>query len=106
MELKHINQKDFEKEVTKSERPVLVDFYATWCGPCKMLSPILEEIADTEKQVKILKVDIDENMELAQQFGIMSVPTLLMFKDGEEYGREIGLKSKPDLEAILDELKA
>ena len=106
MELKHINQEDFEKEVEKSTSPVIVDFYATWCGPCKMLSPILEEIAETEKDVKILKVDIDDNMELAQKFGIMSVPTLMLFKDGEEYGREIGLKSKQDLEEIIDELKA
>ncbi len=106
MELKHINTKEFETEVQKSKQPVIVDFFATWCGPCKMLSPILESIADTEKDVKILKVDIDENMDLAQKFGIMSVPTLMLFKDGEEYGREIGLKSKQDLEEIINELKA
>lgn len=106
MELKHINSKEFEVEVKKSKKPVIVDFFATWCGPCKMLSPILESIADTEKDVKILKVDIDENMDLAQKFGIMSVPTLMLFKDGEEYGREIGLKSKQDLEDIISELKA
>ena len=106
MELKHINQNEFEKEVEKSQKPVIVDFYATWCGPCKMLSPILEEIAETEKDVKILKVDIDENMDLAQKFGIMSVPTLMLFKDGEEYGREIGFKPKEQLKEIIDELKA
>ncbi|MBR1925355.1 MAG: thioredoxin [Clostridia bacterium] len=105
MELKHIQEKDFEKEVTKSKQPVIVDFFATWCGPCKMLGPILEDIADEEKDVKILKVDIDENMNLAQQFGIMSVPTLMLFKDGEEYGREIGLKSKEQLKEIISELK-
>jgi len=105
MELKHIQEKDFENEVTKSKQPVIVDFFATWCGPCKMLGPILEDIADEEKDVKILKVDIDENMNLAQKFGIMSVPTLMLFKDGEEYGREIGLKSKEQLKEIIDELK-
>jgi len=105
MELKHIQEKEFEKEVIKSKQPVIVDFFATWCGPCKMLGPILEDIADEEKDVKIFKVDIDENMNLAQQFGIMSVPTLMLFKDGEEYGREIGLKSKEQLKEIIDELK-
>ena len=105
MELKHIQEKEFEKEVIKSKQPVIVDFYATWCGPCKMLGPILEDVADEEKDVKIFKVDIDENMNLAQQFGIMSVPTLMLFKDGEEYGREIGLKSKEQLKEIIDELK-
>ena len=106
MELKHINGKEFETEVLKSEKPVIVDFFATWCGPCKMLGPILENIADDENDVKILKVDIDECMELAQKFGIMSVPTLMLFKDGQEYGREIGLKSKEQLQEIISELKA
>lgn len=106
MELQHIQEQEFEKEVLKSKTPVIVDFYATWCGPCKMLGPILEDIADTEKDVRILKVDIDENMKLAQQFGIMSVPTLMLFKDGEEYGREIGLKSREQLQEIINELKA
>ena len=106
MELKHINGKEFETEVLKSEKPVIVDFFATWCGPCKMLGPILENIADEEKDVKILKVDIDGCMELAQKFGIMSVPTLMLFKDGQEYGREIGLKSKEQLQEIISELKA
>ena len=105
MEIKHINEMEFEEEVLKSKQPVIVDFFATWCGPCKMLGPILEDICDTEKEVKILKVDIDENMGLAQQFGIMSVPTLMLFKDGEEYGREIGLKSKEQMQEIIDELK-
>lgn len=106
MELKHLNEKEFEIEVLKSEKPVIVDFFATWCGPCKMLGPILENIADEEKDVKILKVDIDECMALAQKFGIMSVPTLMLFKDGQEYGREIGLKSKEQLQEIISELKA
>ena len=106
MAVQHISENEFDEVVLKSKEPVLVDFYATWCGPCKMLSPILEEIAETEKDVKILKVDIDENMDLAQKFGIMSVPTLMLFKDGEEYGREIGFKPKEQLKEIIDELKA
>ena len=104
-ELKHITVEDFETEVLQSTKPVIVDFFATWCGPCKMLGPVLEETADETQDIKIVKVDIDENMDLAQQFGIMSVPTLMLFKDGEEYGREIGLKSKEQLKEIIDELK-
>ena len=106
MEVKKITLAEYDTEVLNSTTPVLIDFYADWCGPCKMLSPILEEIAETEKDVKILKVDIDENMDLAQKFGIMSVPTLMLFKDGEEYGREIGFKPKEQLKEIIDELKA
>ena len=97
MEIKHINQKDFEKEVEKSEKPVMVDFYATWCGPCKMLGPILEDIADAENDVKILKVDIDENPELAQLFNVMSIPTLAAFKDGQLIGTAVGYQPKENV---------
>ncbi len=105
MELKHLAQEDFEKEVLESKKPVIVDFFATWCGPCKMLGPILEEVADETKNVTILKVDIDENMELAQKFGIMSVPTLMIFKDGQEIGREIGFKPKDQVLEIIKSIK-
>ena len=105
MELKHLTEKEFEAEVLKSKKPVVVDFFATWCGPCKMLGPVLEEVADEAKDVIIVKVDIDDNMDLAQQFGIMSVPTLMIFKNGEEIGREIGFRPKEHILGIINNLK-
>lgn len=81
-------------EVLESKEIVLVDFYADWCGPCKMLGPIMEEIA---KDYKVYKVNVDESGDLAQQFGIMSIPCVIAFKDGQEITRSIGLKSKEEL---------
>ena len=95
--LKHITEADFEKEVLQSAKPVLVDFFATWCGPCKMIAPILEEIASSEDSFDIAKIDIDEAEELCDKYGVMSVPTLIKFAGGEEAGRKIGLTSKQDL---------
>ena len=95
--LKHITEADFEKEVLQSAKPVLVDFFATWCGPCKMIAPILEEIASSEDSFDIAKIDIDDAEELCDKYGVMSVPTLIKFAGGEEAGRKIGLTSKQDL---------
>ena len=95
--LKHITEADFEKEVLQSAKPVLVDFFATWCGPCKMIAPILEEIASAEDSFDIAKIDIDEAEELCDKYGVMSVPTLIKFAGGEEAARKIGLTSKQDL---------
>ena len=101
MELKHINSKNFEEEV-KSGKVTLVDFFATWCGPCKMLGPVLEQVADEVKdKVNIVKLDIDESLETAKQFGVMSVPTMVIFKDGKEVDRIVGLRQKAQ---ILDTL--
>ena len=80
--LKHVNLEDFEEEVLNSSKVILVDFFATWCGPCKMLSPILEEISEIKENFDIAKIDIDENTELAEKYGIESVPTMIIFKDG------------------------
>lgn len=102
-EIMHVTKENFEKEVIKSETPVLVDFFATWCGPCKMLSPILEQVADETQKVKILKVDIDEGMEIAEEYGIMSVPTLILFKDGKEATRELGFRQKKQLIDLIDQ---
>lgn len=103
MELKHINEQEFDELVKKSKKTVLVDFFATWCGPCKMLTPILENIKDEiGDTADIYKMDIDECMDLAKSFGIMSVPTMIIFKDGEETDRLVGLKAK---NIILDALR-
>ena len=97
-EIKHITKDNFNELVIDSKTPVLVDFFATWCGPCKMLSPIIEQVADEMgDKVVIAKADIDECMELAQEYGIMSVPTLILFKEGAEVSRNIGFRGKPQI---------
>ena len=94
----HVSDAQFEDQVLKSEGPVLVDFWAEWCGPCKMIAPALEEIAsEMAGKVKIAKVNIDENPELAAQFGVRSIPTLLMFKDGEIAANLVGAAPKSRL---------
>ena len=87
MSIMHLNEENFDKEVLESGKPVLVDFFATWCGPCKMLAPVLEEIAAENPDFSIGKVDVDESTNLAGRYGVMSVPTLIFFKGGEKIGR-------------------
>jgi thioredoxin 1 len=94
MRITQLNEENFEKEVLQSQRPVIVDFYADWCGPCKMISPVLEEIAYQQSEIKIVKLDVDTHPLLAQQFGVMSIPTVIAFKDGKEYKRRIGFANK------------
>lgn len=96
MEIIHANVENFDNLI--STDVVLVDFFATWCGPCKMLSPILEEMVNERSSVKIVKVDIDESMDLARRYGIMSVPTLILFKDGKLISQTTGFMPKTDLE--------
>ena len=93
----------FSEEVGASESPVLVDFWAEWCGPCKMIAPILEEIATEQDGLKIGKLNVDENPEVARQYQVMSIPTLIVFKDGQESKRLIGAKGKGQLLQELDE---
>ena len=81
--VKTITKDNFEVEVIKSEKPVLVDFWATWCGPCKMVGPIIDEIAEERQDIIVGKINIDEEIELAQKYGVMSIPTIIVFKDGE-----------------------
>ena len=93
-----ITKANFESEVINSDIPVLVDFWAAWCGPCKMLSPVLAEIAqEYEGKVKVAKVNIDEEGELAVKYGIMSIPTVLLFKDGQLLNKSVGFTSKENL---------
>ena len=96
-----ITKDNFEKEVIGSNQTVLVDFWATWCGPCKMIAPIVEEIAASRPDVKVCKIDVDNEPELAIRFKIMSIPTLRVFKNGEITDKAIGLRSKDQIEAML-----
>ena len=98
MSVLHITKENFENDVLKSDRPVLLDFWASWCGPCRMVSPIIDEIAEETTDKKVCKINVDEQPELAQAFGVMSIPTLVVMKDGEVVGQSVGVKSK---EAIL-----
>lgn len=90
--------------VLKENTAVLVDFYADWCGPCKMLAPVLEEVAGKVDGVKVVKVNVDDNQEIAQRFGIMSIPTLIGFKNGEQAASSLGFKPAAELESLLKSL--
>lgn len=94
---------NFDEEVLNSDKPVLIDFWAPWCGPCQMVLPIIAELADEVSNAKICKVNVDENIELAQKFRVMSIPTLLVVKNGDVVKREVGAKSKEEILAMLNE---
>ena len=97
MELK-INSENFEKEVLNSNKPVLIDFYADWCGPCKMMAPIVKELAEElQGKAKVGKINVDENQDLAMEYNVMSIPTLLIFKNGKEFKRFVGVRDKHEL---------
>ena len=97
MSVLHITKENFEAEVLKSDKPVLVDFFAAWCGPCKMIAPILEEIAAEREDIKVCKINVDEETELAAQFQVMSIPTLVVFKDGQVVNKSLGAKPKAQI---------
>ena len=97
----NVNQDNFREEVLLSEKTVLLDFWAPWCGPCRMVGPILDQIAEERPDVKVAKVNVDENFELASQFRVASIPTILVVKDGEVVQRSVGAKSKAQLLAML-----
>ena len=94
MAVVNVNLENFAKEVLQSEKPVLVDFYATWCGPCMMMSPEMDEFAESTDKVKVCKIDVDESTDLAVTFGILSVPTVMLFKEGKEVDRFVGAREK------------
>lgn len=100
MAIVHATTQSFEQEVLRADKPVLVDFWAAWCGPCRMLAPVLEELAG-EADFKIVKVDVDVEPALAMQFGIESIPTLLVFRNGQLAGRSVGLVSKADILRLM-----
>lgn len=96
-----LTKETFEAEVLKSETPVLVDFWAPWCGPCKMVAPVLEELSEQAKGYKIAKLDVDTAPEIAQTYGIMSIPTIILFNKGEVAEQVVGVQTKEALEALV-----
>ncbi len=96
-----ITKDNFEKEVLMEKKPVLVDFWAAWCTPCKMLSPIVDQVAEERSDIKVCKINIDDEGELAIRYGVMSIPTLILFKNGEISQKSIGLISKEEILALL-----
>src|SRR3989338_5041222 len=104
MSLLHLTDANFKKEVLESDLPVLVDFWASWCGPCKMIAPIIEELAkEYAHKIKIGKLDVDANAKTATNYGIMSIPTVIFFKSGKVTDQVVGVLSKPDLKKKIEE---
>ena len=102
--IKHVSDSSFESDVLKSSTPVLVDYWAEWCGPCKMIAPILDEVAgEYQGRVQIAKMNVDENREVPAKFGISGIPTLMLFKDGQLAATKVGALSKSQLSAFLSE---
>ena len=96
-----LTEQNFEQEVMQSDKPVLIDFYADWCGPCQMMGPVVEEISNEVTDAKVCKVNIDEEMAIAQKYGVMSIPTSVVIKNGEVTARDMGAKPKSAVLAML-----
>ena len=102
MSVINLNEKNFEEEVLKSEKAVLIDFWASWCGPCRMMSPVVDEIAvEMKDSVKVCKINIDEEQNLAVKYNVMSIPTFVVLKNGKEVGRTVGVQDKQEIIKML-----
>ena len=101
MDILRVTSQNFEEEVLKSDKTVLVDFYADWCGPCKMLSPIVDEVAKEMSEIKVVKVNVDEAQDLAMNYQVMSIPTLVVIKNGKEAKRSVGLIDKSEIKNLV-----
>ena len=97
-----VTNENFEAEVLKSDKPVLIDFWAEWCGPCRMLSPVVDQVAEEVDTVKIGKVNVDNDPELAKKYGVMSIPTLILFKNGEVVATSVGVKPKAEIKKLIE----
>lgn len=96
-----VNKENFATEVLNAQGTVLVDFFADWCGPCKMLSPVIDEIAEEQTELKVCKVNVDDEPELASRYGVMSIPTLVVIRDGKEVNKSVGVVSKEEILALV-----
>ena len=102
--IKHISDASFESDVLQADKPVLVDYWAEWCGPCRMIAPILDEVSETYKEkLQIAKMNVDENRDIPAKFGIRGIPTLMLFKDGQLAATKVGAMSKAQLTAFIDQ---
>lgn len=101
MEVLKVTSENFEKEVLQSDKTVLVDFYADWCGPCKMLSPVVDSVANENEDIKVVKVNVDDAQDLAIKYQVMSIPTLVVIKNGQEINRSVGVVSKSEIEEMV-----
>lgn len=101
MSVIHVNKSNFDETVLKSEVPVLLDFWAPWCGPCRMLGPVVDELGETRSDIRVCKVNVDEEQELATQYGIMSIPTLMVVKEGKVTNQVSGVRPKEQILAML-----
>ena len=97
MEILKVTSENFEEEVLKRKQTVLIDFYADWCGPCKMLSPVVDQIAEENENVKVVKINVDNAQDLAMKYQVMSIPTLVVIKEGKEINRSVGLRDKSEI---------